>query len=140
MGLAMLRLSTSTTPRTPQAPTSFWYNGMMPTEAQSLWIYSQAGGMLPVSIVRLTYPQGRATTACLPSHHSRPLRVFNNSGYVACRSESYCDLTLTDPVCDYDSVAPVGSLSFTVQDNVQVKAVAYKILYDCDGGQCSYTS
>ncbi|KAL3160091.1 hypothetical protein ABBQ32_010871 [Trebouxia sp. C0010 RCD-2024] len=55
------------------------------------------------------------------------------------RSESYCDLTLTEPVCEYDSVAPVDSLSFTVQDNVQVKAVAYKILYDCDGGQCSYT-
>ena len=59
---------------------------------------------------------------------------------VACRSESYCDLTLTEPVCAYDSVAPVDSLSFTVQDNVQVKAVAYKILYDCDGGQCSYTT
>ena len=57
-----------------------------------------------------------------------------------CRSESYCDLNLTDPVCGYDSVAPVDALSFTVQDNVQVKAVAYKILYDCDGGQCSYTS
>ena len=40
-----------------------------------------------------------------------------------CRSESYCDLNLTDPVCGYDSVAPVDALSFTVQDNVQVKAV-----------------
>ncbi|KAL0051929.1 hypothetical protein WJX82_004666 [Trebouxia sp. C0006] len=56
------------------------------------------------------------------------------------RDESYCNLDLTDPVCGYDTVAPVDALSFTVQDNVQVKAVAYKILYDCDGGQCSYTS
>ena len=30
--------------RTPPAHTSFWYNGMMLTEAQSLWTYSQAGG------------------------------------------------------------------------------------------------
>ena len=59
---------------------------------------------------------------------------------LVCRSDSFCDLNLTDPVCGYDSVAPVDPLSFTVQDNVQVKAVAYKILYDCDGGQCSYTA
>ena len=65
---------------------------------------------------------------------------FNAVLWNLCRSESYCDLNLTDPVCGYDSVAPVDALSFTVQDNVQVKAVAYKILYDCDGGQCSYTS
>ena len=57
-----------------------------------------------------------------------------------CRQDSYCNLDLTDPVCGYDTVAAVDALSFTVQDNVQVKAVAYKILYDCDGGQCSYTS
>ncbi|KAL0027046.1 hypothetical protein WJX79_001031 [Trebouxia sp. C0005] len=56
------------------------------------------------------------------------------------RDESYCNLDLTDPVCGYTTVAPVDALSFMVQDNVQVKAVAYKILYDCDGGQCSYTS
>ena len=59
---------------------------------------------------------------------------------VFCRQNSYCDLDLTTPVCGYNTVAAVEPLSFTVQDNVQVKAVAYKILYDCDGGQCSYTS
>lgn len=59
---------------------------------------------------------------------------------VCCRQDRNCDLSLVSPVCGYSVVSPVNPLSFTVQDNVQVKAVAYKILYDCDGGQCSFTA
>ncbi|KAK9813313.1 hypothetical protein WJX72_012358 [[Myrmecia] bisecta] len=58
------------------------------------------------------------------------------------RTESSCSFELkqASPCGGYKSVAPIEAVNFTVTDNVQVKAVAYKIIQECtlDGGSCSF--
>ena len=57
---------------------------------------------------------------------------------VACARESgACSVESADTAAA--AVAPVDPLSFNVRDNVQVKAVAYKLYGGCDGPQCSIT-
>ena len=54
---------------------------------------------------------------------------------VAHRQSGACSIESADGA----TIPPVESLAFHVQDNVAVKAVAYKLYHDCEGPQCSFT-
>ncbi|KAK9833430.1 hypothetical protein WJX81_004558 [Elliptochloris bilobata] len=56
-------------------------------------------------------------------------------GIEAQRQSGACSIQSADGA----AVAPVDSLAFNVRDNVQVKAVAYKLYHGCEGPQCSFT-
>jgi len=61
----------------------------------------------------------------------------SNTTCVRARESGACSVESADATAA--AVAPVNPLSFNVRDNVQVKAVAYKLYGGCDGPQCSFT-
>ena len=50
-----------------------------------------------------------------------------------------CEFALPEPACGYSTVSPVDAVTFTVTDDVPVKAAAYTILQGCGGGSCGST-
>lgn len=63
--------------------------------------------------------------------------LYSDAVHCDCRASPQCSLDLAQPICQYDTVADVAPLSFSVDSDVQVMASAFRILYACSGPQCS---
>jgi hypothetical protein len=58
---------------------------------------------------------------------------------MCCRAAGGCELHLRDAATcgGWTQATAAGALTFTAKDYVQVRSVAYKIVYDCTGPSCA---